>query len=221
MAHYDVNKKTKIRTDGSKLNGISAILYQESEGHWRPVAFASRYLSTEKNYHNIEIEMLAVAWGCEKMAKYVLGLQHFLVETDHKPLIPILNTKPLNDMSARIQRMRMQLLKFNFTAAYVKGSDLADADALSRAPVDQPTKQDELAEQDIAIHVEYVLQQMPASEKRLQEIKVASSKDRTLQKVIDYLKTGWPEQKKECDQETHPYWNGREDGRKAVVLWVE
>eukprot|EP00794_Sanderia_malayensis_P002412 gene2412-2781_t len=106
LAHYDVSKPTKLRTDGSVLNGIAAILYQQHGDQWKPVEFASHYPSeAEKNYHNIEIEMLAVTWGCEKMSKYLHGLHHFVLQTDHKPLIPILNYKPLAEMTPRIQRM--------------------------------------------------------------------------------------------------------------------
>lgn len=96
LAHYDLTKETKIRTDGSKLNGISAILFQLHDSIWKPVAFASRYLtSTEQNYHSIEIEMLAAVWVCEKMTKYLHGLNNFIIQTDHKPLIPIINSKSL------------------------------------------------------------------------------------------------------------------------------
>jgi len=43
--------------------------------------------------------MQAVTWGCEKMTPYLQGLLYFLVQTDHKPLVPILNYKPLIEMS--------------------------------------------------------------------------------------------------------------------------
>ena len=92
LDHYDIAKPTKICTNGSMLNGISAILYQQHNVDWKRVTLASRYLSnTEKNYHDIEVEMLAVTWGCEKKSKYLHGLPRFTVETDHKPLVPILN----------------------------------------------------------------------------------------------------------------------------------
>ena len=56
------------------------------------------------------------------------------VKTGHEPLIPILNNKMLIDMSPRIQRMRMTLLKYSFITEQVKGFDMEHADALSRAP---------------------------------------------------------------------------------------
>ena len=33
LAHYNLTKPTKLRTDGSLLNGISAILYQKHDEH--------------------------------------------------------------------------------------------------------------------------------------------------------------------------------------------
>ena len=85
LALYDMTKKTKIRTDGSLLNGISVVLYQQDEGTWKPVDCASRFLTdTEKNYCPIELEMLAATWGMTRMNLYPQGLQHFQLETDHK-----------------------------------------------------------------------------------------------------------------------------------------
>ena len=191
LAHYDVNKPTKLRTDGSLLNGIAAVLYQQHGNLWKPVEFASRYLSdAEKNYHNIEIEMLAVTWGCEKMSKYLHGLPHFLIQTDHKPLIPILNYKPLAEMTPRIQRMWTRLLKFSFSAEYVKGKELAHADALSRAAWSKATKDDEIVEQEIATHVETVVSNIPASEPRMVEIQNETSADTTLQDLRHMINQG-------------------------------
>ena len=81
LAHFDINKPTMLRCDGSKLNGISIVLKQQQKnGDWKHVACASRFLSdTEKNYHPIEVEMLAITWGCEKMNLYLHGLLNFLL----------------------------------------------------------------------------------------------------------------------------------------------
>ena len=212
LAHYDVNKPTKLRTDGSLLNGVAAVLYQQHGNLWKPVEFASRYLSdAEKNYHNIEIEMLAVTWGCEKMSKYLHGLPHFLIQTDHKPLIPILNYKPLAEMTLRIQRMRMRLLKFSFSAEYVKGKELADADALSRAPWSKATKDDEIVEQEIATHVETVVSNIPASEPRMVEIQNETSADTTLQDLRHMINQGWPATIRECPEHIRPFWHCQQD----------
>ena len=86
-----------VRTDGSKLNGIGVAVYQkQDDGKWRIIDCASRFLTdTEKRYYPIEIEMLAVMWGIKRMEMYLHGLPLSKVGTDHKPLVPILNYKPL------------------------------------------------------------------------------------------------------------------------------
>ena len=85
LALYDPTKDTKIRTDGSLLNGICVILYQKHQDDWKPVDCTSRFLSrSEKNYCPIELEMLAATWGMMRMNLYLQGQQHFSLETDHK-----------------------------------------------------------------------------------------------------------------------------------------
>ena len=100
LAHFYIKKPTMLKYDGSKLNGISVVCKQQQKnGDWKHVACASRFLSdTEKNYHPVEVEMLAITWGCEKMNLYLHGLLNVLIVTDHKPLIPILQSKLLGDV---------------------------------------------------------------------------------------------------------------------------
>ena len=63
------------------------------------IAFASKSLSDcETRYANIEREMLAVVFVCERFHTYVYGTR-FTVESDHKPLEMII----LKDISAAPQ----------------------------------------------------------------------------------------------------------------------
>ena len=55
------------------------------------VAFASKRLTdTESRYANIERELLAVVFGCERFHTYVYR-KEFQIESDHKPLENIQN----------------------------------------------------------------------------------------------------------------------------------
>ena len=44
---------------------------------------------TEQWYSQIEKEVLALVWACKKSGDYVTG-KDIAVETDHKPLVPLL-----------------------------------------------------------------------------------------------------------------------------------
>ena len=71
------------------------------------MAFASRRLTdTEGHYAQIEKEALALVWSCEKFSDYVLGKQ-FLFETDHKPLVPLLESKRLDSLPPRVLRFHL------------------------------------------------------------------------------------------------------------------
>ena len=107
LALYNPNTPTKISADASAY-GLGAVLLQEAVSAWRPVIYASRSLSdTERRYAQIEKEALAVTWACSKFANYILG-RPFLIETDHKPLVPILSTKHLDDIPPRCSQVSSQ-----------------------------------------------------------------------------------------------------------------
>ena len=107
LALYDPTAKSKVSADASSF-GLGAVLLQEnSRCEWRPVAYASRSLSeTERRYAQIEKEALAVTWSCGKFSDYILG-SRFEIETDHKPLVPILSSKHLNDLPPRVLRFSL------------------------------------------------------------------------------------------------------------------
>ena len=130
LALYDPQVRTKISADASSF-GLGAVLLQQFDTGWRPVAYASRTMSkTETRYAQIEKEALAVTWACEKFSDYILG-RFFLIESDHKPLM---HTKSLNALPPRILRFCLRLDRFMYTVHHVPGKLLNTADALSRAP---------------------------------------------------------------------------------------
>lgn len=90
--------------------------------------------STEQRYAQIEKEALATTWACEKFNDFILG-KDILIETDHKPLVPLFGLKNLDELPPRIQRFRMRLMKYSFNICHIPGKDLIIADTLSRAPL--------------------------------------------------------------------------------------
>ena len=75
----------------------------------QPVAYASRALtSTETNYAQIEKELLAIVFACERFEAYIYGRDALHVEMDHKTPESIV-LKPLNSAPKRLQRMLLRL----------------------------------------------------------------------------------------------------------------
>jgi hypothetical protein len=91
LGFADYGKPFVVHTDASQ-EGLSAVLYQECEGKERPIAFASRSLSTsEKNYATHKLEFLALKWAVtDKFHDYLYGAVSFEVRTDNNPLTYIL-----------------------------------------------------------------------------------------------------------------------------------
>ncbi len=97
LAHYNPEADLKLSADASSY-GLGAVLFQRELEFWKPVVYASRSMSeTERRYAQIEKEALATTWACEKLADYLLG-RKFTIESDHKPLIPLLNSKQLDSL---------------------------------------------------------------------------------------------------------------------------
>ena len=192
LCHYDRDHPTRIATDASQY-GLGGVLLQEKQGVWRPVAYASRSLtSAETRYAAVEKEALAVTWGCERFAQYLVG-KHFEIQTDHRPLVSLLGKKRLDELPVRIQRFRIRLFRFSYDVTYVPGKDQTSADALSRAPVDRPLSVGDI---ELANAVEEYavssVSSLPATEKRFREIKEGQKVDPIISKVREFCLSGWP-----------------------------
>ena len=173
------------------------------------MAYVSRSMSeTEMRYAQIEKEALAVTWACEKFTDYVLG-RKFQIETDHKPLIPLLNTKQLDCMPPRILRFRLRLARYDYTVHHVPGKDLYTADTLSRAPVSGSESDDKALQEEVEVFVNSVtVHTLPATEQRLKTYRDAQGQDPVCQQVTEYCQHGWP-RKRPTRPDVAPFWNAR------------
>ena len=64
-----------------------------------------------------------MVFACDHFDAYIYGRGRVNIETDHKPLESIV-LKPLNDAPKRLQRMLLQLQKYNVQWKYKKGTFL-------------------------------------------------------------------------------------------------
>ena len=93
LGRYDPTNKKIVSADASSYGLGTVLQQQQKDGELRLIAFISRSLSyIEKRYAQIEKKALAVTWASEKFKDYLKGLQYML-ETDHKPLVPLLSLK--------------------------------------------------------------------------------------------------------------------------------
>ena len=149
-------------------------------------------------------EALAITWTSEKFSMYLLGRQ-FGIETDHKPLVPLLSSKPLDNLPPRILRFRLRMMKYDYLISHVPGKSLFTADTLSRAPV--PGYHDSTSlHNEIEAFVAAIVSNLPATPDRLEGIRKAQAADETLSQVITFCQTEWPEEESSVSSNVKPYW---------------
>ena len=210
LAHFDPKLPTVLQTDASRRKGLGFALLQRHEATWRLVQCGSRFLSdTESRYAMVELEMLAVVWAMQKCRLYLHGLPSFELVVDHQPLVPILNDYTLDMVeNPRLQRMKSKLTLFVFRTTWRKGKDHAIPDALSRAPVCDPSAADAAESADVQLQVRFatslvaanVLDETPLSavhggsliDPWLTQLTEAATADASYQKVIQGVLSGFP-----------------------------
>ena len=211
LRFFDVNKPATIQADASQ-NGMGGCLLQE--GH--PVIYASRSLtSAEENYAQIEKELLAIVFTCERFHQFVYG-RKVTVQSDHKPLEAIM-TKPLSQAPPRIQRLLIRLQKYQPTVQYVPGKYMFIADTLSRAYLTGSNEQQDISE-DIEVMVHSFVARMPATPEKIAELKEETAKDESLQALRKQIIHGWPDHKQAVHPSIAPYWNVRHELSEAEGL---
>ena len=100
-------------------NGLGAVYLQYGD----PVAYALHALTEdESRYLQVEKELLATTFTCQKFHDFIYG-REAIIETDHKPITAILN-KSLHTAPARLQRMLLQLQRYNLKFIYRRGTEL-------------------------------------------------------------------------------------------------
>ena len=126
LTYFDYTKPMVIQTNASEY-GLGLI----QDG--RPITFTSKTLiNIETRYANIEQECLSVCFGLEKFHTYVYG-RHIAVHNNHKPL-EMIQKKTIHTAYPNLQRMLLQLQKYDYTTQYKPGKEMVLADHLSCFP---------------------------------------------------------------------------------------
>ena len=199
LAYFDVSKEIVIQVHSSE-HGIGAVLLQEG----RPVEYASRALTlSERNWAQIEKKALSVLNCIERFDQYTYG-RPAKVENDHKPLAAILR-KPLSQAPKRLQDIMMRYHRYDVHFVFVKSTDLLIADTLRRAHRDDSGNDqvDRARIMNISVFGDI-------PDKRLVEMREATSRDASLQSVMKLVLRGWPADKRETPVFAMPYFDVRD-----------
>ena len=95
--------------------------------------------------------------------------------------------------------------------SHVPGKSLVVADTLSRAPVTKHiSEHDNRQNEEIELYVNSVLSEVPASDKRLEEIRELQREDEVCRQMVTYCKDGWPE-RASCAEALKAYWCERNE----------
>lgn len=206
LRYFDAKEATTLQCDTSDT-GLGATLLQRGQ----PIAYASRPLTaTERNYAQIEKELLSVVYGMEKFNQYTFG-RKILVESDHKPL-EIIYKKPLVAAPKQLQRMFLHLQKYDIKIIYKPGSTMYLADTLSRAHLGNDDRNEQCRDQIFSVFEEInMVDYLPISSSSLKEIQSSSEADETLQTLMDVIMSGWPDTKDTLPLEVGPYFHVRDE----------
>ena len=215
LTHYNPNLPIHVAADASS-HGIGAVIYHTfPEGTMKAIHHVSRSLtSAEKNYSQIEKEGLALIFAVQRFHKMLFG-RKFTLHTDHKPLLKIFGSKtgiPVYTAN-RLQRWALILLAYDFEIKYTNTNEFGHADVLSRLIQQHEKPSDDFViasismENDIRNDLNDSMATLPVS---FNMVVQATEKDSTLQKVLQQMNHGWPENNKNIDSTLIPFYNRRD-----------
>lgn len=194
LTHYDPKLDIIVAADASEY-GIGAVLqHRFPDGSMKAVIHVSRALTpAERNYGQIEKEGLALIFAVKKFHKMLYG-RHFMLLTDHKPLLSIFaNKKGIPAHTAnRLQRWAVILSAYDFSLEYRNTTSFGQADALSRLIASQKSSvEDEkvIANLNLDVNVNAIVRQLPLT---YEDIRETTKDDALLRQVMKFVRNGWP-----------------------------
>ena len=200
LGYYDQRKEVIVQADAS-LRGLGACLIQDG----KPIAFASKSLTgAESHYANIERELLTVVFACIRFNTYLQG-RRFTVQSDHKPL-EMIHLKSMHNMPPCLQRMLLQLQKYDMKIEYKPGSEMLLADALLRCPArySQEIKLD--------LRVDYIA----FTSAWIETLRETTCEDPVLSTVYQLVQHRWPKERRRVPNVAKYYWE--EKGKMKQII---
>lgn len=216
LVHYDHKLPLILCSDASDYGIGSVLLHRFPNGEEKPIAYASRKLSTtEQRYAAIDKEALAIIFGLSKFYQYIFG-KRIIIKTDHKPLERIFGEDVgiPKIISNRLARWALILNSFSYEIQHIKGNENTTADCLSRLPIGEKDFKEKSVDHILHLRLEGI----PVSKKELQK---DTANDEILSKVKDYVLNGWPKEKSKVKKEMYTFYEKRDclSFEENILLW--
>ena len=220
---FQPSRPTCLITDWS-ISGIGFLLLQKycgcnkrtplccKEG-WKLCLAGSRFThAAEARYAPIEGELLAVVYALHQTRYYIQGCSDLIIATDHKPLVGILNDRPLTEISnRRLLNLKEKTLVYQFEIVHISGKKNAGADAASRYPAATGTPPDTMCASASIADDEAALASISSTLYAVTNmvtwdmVREATASDPLLQRLQNLIQEGFPADCRRMDADLRPY----------------
>jgi hypothetical protein len=200
LSNFNPKEQIVLQCDASQY-GLGICLMQSG----KPVAYSSRSLTkSEQNYAQIEKELLAIVFACQKLHYYICGHPDIIVHTDHKPLVSIFK-QPLSQISSsRLTRLILKTVAYKLQVNYLPGKLMHIADALSRDFLDCNPNE------EVKMYQVHSVSSRTNCHKDQLYVHFTET-DKSLQEIVCYIQSGWPRKKHCLSKEAQTYWPVRNE----------
>ena len=228
---FEIDRPTCLCTDWS-IGGIGFIMKQKyceclpiqptcCPDGWKLCLVGSRFTTpAESRYSPVEGEALAVVYALHQTRYYILGCKNLIIATDHKPLLKILDDRPLTEITnRRLLNLKEKTLSYAFSIVHVPGRKNTGPDAASRYPthngehLDLPCEPPKVVKQvqfectdDAGITTAACFALQAVSDMVTWEmVREATASDPILLQLIDTVQKGFPAQARDLHPDLRPY----------------
>ena len=207
-----------VSADASSIGLGATISHRWPDGKIKVVQHASGALTAaEQRYSQPDREGLAIIFAVTKFHRMLFG-RHFLLQTDHQPLLRIFGSKkgiPVYTAN-RLQRFVLTLLLYDFEIEYIPTEKFGNADVLSRLmdKLEKPEQDFIIASIDLDNDVGALVKNAANSLLlAFEDVARESHNDPLFQVVYNYIQSGWP---KNIDNAELKYFHARRESLSTI-----